>query len=77
MNYTLDQVRSLLAQNQAMQKQAGQGRERIRESSDEETRRIDAQLQSLRGEAFGDPSKADEYQRLTLQRGQLSQITQS
>jgi hypothetical protein len=32
-------------------------------------------MQALRGEAFSDPSKADEYQRLALQRGQLGLIT--
>lgn len=75
MNYTIDQIRSLLAHNQTMQGQAKQGADRIRESSDAETRRIDEQMQALRGEAFSDPAKADEYQRLALQRGQLGLIT--
>lgn len=75
MNYTLDQVRAMLAHNQTMQEQAKQGAMRIRESSDEETRRIDERMSALRGDAFSDTAKADEYQRLALRRGQLSQIT--
>lgn len=71
MSYTNDQVRELLAQNEAMRRKADESGERIRRSAEMELAKLDTRLNALRGPAHAGSLVAHEYQELVMRRGQL------
>lgn len=71
MSYTNDQVRQLVAQNEAMRRQAEESNDRIRRSAEMELAKLDTRLDALRGPAHAGSLVAHEYQELVMRRGQL------
>lgn len=71
MSFDHDQVRSLVAQNEAMRRQADESERRIRMAAELEIARIDSRLASRRGAAMSDEMAAHEYQSMIMRRGQL------
>lgn len=71
MSFDHDQVRSLVAQNEAMRRQADESERRIRLAAELEIARIDSRLASRRGASMSDEMAAHEYQTMIMRRGQL------